>query len=173
MQAISAAGIDMSKASDAQISEAIAETYSKKWNISKAEYLKIIEMANSQPDKVEGYLRTNHPTLYQRFYAASAGVDKSQIKKEATGNERSAELFGNVTEILQQLTSAGSDYRNDMGRMQRQALAQERHTSDQGMTGEALCVLAEQLYNEWVGSADRWRSPRPPRPLRTAPSGVR
>lgn len=154
MQAISTAGIDMTKASEAQISDAIAETFSKKWNITKAEYLKIIEMANSQPDKVEAYLRTNHPTLYQRFYAANAGIDPKQVKNETSVSERSAVLFGEVTEILQQLTSAGSDYRNDMGRMQRAQQMSDRHTSDYGMTGDALSLLSEQLYNEWIASPE-------------------
>lgn len=154
MQALSEAKVDLSKASETQISDAIAETFSKKWNISKAEYLKIIEMANSQPDKVGAYLRTNHPTLYQRFYAANAGIDPKLVKNETSVSERSAVLFGEVTEILQQLTSVGADYRNDMGRMQRAQQMSERHTSDYGMTGDALSLLSEQLYNEWVASPE-------------------
>ena len=55
--------------SEAQMMDVMAGKFAAKWGVSKQEYLKIINMAQSNPKGAEAYIKSNHPDLYKRLYA--------------------------------------------------------------------------------------------------------
>lgn len=65
--------------SEAQMMDVMAGKFAAKWGISKQEYLKIINMAQSNPKGTEAYLKSNHPDLYKRLYAANAPYGNENV----------------------------------------------------------------------------------------------
>lgn len=65
--------------SEDKIMDAMAGKFAAKWGISKQEYLKIINMAQSNPKGTEAYLKSNHPDLYKRLYAANAPYGNENV----------------------------------------------------------------------------------------------
>lgn len=62
-----------------KIMDAMAGKFAAKWGISKQEYLKIINMAQKNPKGTEAYLKSNHPDLYKRLYAANAPYGNENV----------------------------------------------------------------------------------------------
>lgn len=67
------------KMSEAQMMDVMAGKFAAKWGISKQEYIKIINMAQSNPKGTEAYLKSNHPDLYKRLYAANAPYGNENV----------------------------------------------------------------------------------------------
>ena len=65
--------------SEDKIMDAMAGKFAAKWGVSKQEYLKIINMAQSNPKGTEAYLKSNHPDLYKRLYAANAPYGNENV----------------------------------------------------------------------------------------------
>lgn len=65
--------------SEDKIMDAMAGKFAAKWGISKQEYIKIINMAQSNPKGTEAYLKSNHPDLYKRLYAANAPYGNENV----------------------------------------------------------------------------------------------
>ena len=65
--------------SEDKIMDAMAGKFAAKWGVSKQEYLKIINMAQSNPKGTEAYLKSNHPSLYNRLYAANAPYGNENV----------------------------------------------------------------------------------------------
>lgn len=65
--------------SEDKIMDAMAGKFAAKWGISKQEYLKIINMAQKNPKGTEAYLKSNHPDLYKRLYAANAPYGNENV----------------------------------------------------------------------------------------------
>ena len=65
--------------SEAQMMDVMAGKFAAKWGISKQEYIKIINMAQSNPKGTEAYLKSNHPDLYKRLYAANAPYGNENV----------------------------------------------------------------------------------------------
>lgn len=65
--------------SEAQMMDVMAGKFAAKWGISKQEYLKIINMAQKNPKGTEAYLKSNHPDLYKRLYAANAPYGNENV----------------------------------------------------------------------------------------------
>lgn len=110
MQIIMSSGIDLEKASEQQIMDVVAGTISKKWGISKEEYLKIINMAQRNPKQTETYLQTNHPDLYKRLYAANYGCQMPAA--DDSNNERYGQIYEELQKQLERLTTAMNNYRH-------------------------------------------------------------
>ena len=110
MQILMSSGIDLEKASDQQIMDVVAGTISKKWGVSKDEYLKIINMAQRNPKQTETYLQTNHPDLYKRLYAANNGCQMPEANDAQ--NERYGQIYAELQTLLEQMTNAMNNYRH-------------------------------------------------------------
>jgi hypothetical protein len=65
--------------SEDKIMDAMAGKFAAKWGVSKQEYLKIINMAQSNPKGAEAYIKSNHPSLYNRLYAANAPYGNENV----------------------------------------------------------------------------------------------
>ena len=65
--------------SEDKIMDAMASKFAAKWGVSKQEYLKIINMAQSNPKGAEAYIKSNHPDLYKRLYAANAPYGNENV----------------------------------------------------------------------------------------------
>lgn len=65
--------------SEEKIMDAMAGKFAAKWGVSKQEYLKIINMAQSNPKGAEAYIKSNHPSLYNRLYAANAPYGNENV----------------------------------------------------------------------------------------------
>ena len=65
--------------SEAQMMDVMAGKFAANWGVSKQEYLKIINMAQSNPKGTEAYLKSNHPDLYKRLYAANAPYGNENV----------------------------------------------------------------------------------------------
>lgn len=62
-----------------KIMDAMAGKFAAKWGVSKQEYLKIINMAQSNPKGAEAYIKSNHPDLYKRLYAANTPYGNENV----------------------------------------------------------------------------------------------
>ena len=65
--------------SEAQMMDVMAGKFAAKWGVSKQEYLKIINMVQSNPKGAEAYIKSNHPDLYKRLYAANAPYGNENV----------------------------------------------------------------------------------------------
>lgn len=65
--------------SEAQMMDVMAGKFAAKWGVSKQEYLKIIGLAQKNEKQAEAYLKSNHPDLYNRLYAANAQYGDSNV----------------------------------------------------------------------------------------------
>ena len=68
--------------SEDKIMDAMAGKFAAKWGVSKQEYLKIINMAQSNPKGTEAYLKSNHPDLYKRLYAANTPYGNENVNAD-------------------------------------------------------------------------------------------
>lgn len=95
--------------SDEQMMDVMAGKFAAKWGISKQEYLKIIGMAQSNPKGCEAYIKSNHPDLYKRLYAANAGYNTQDIPDDPR-DERLGQIGEELAELQQQLEEPLSNY---------------------------------------------------------------
>jgi hypothetical protein len=65
-----------------KIMDAMAGKFAAKWGVSKQEYIKIINMAQKNPKGTEAYLKSNHPDLYKRLYAANAPYGNENVNAD-------------------------------------------------------------------------------------------
>jgi len=79
MMALYMSGEITENMSEAQMMDVMAGHFAAKWGISKQEYLKIMNMAQSNPKGAEAYIKSNHPDLYKRLYAANAQYGDSNV----------------------------------------------------------------------------------------------
>jgi len=68
--------------SEDKIMDAMAGKFAAKWGVSKQEYIKIINMAQSNPKGAEAYLKSNHPDLYKRLYAANSPYGNENVNAD-------------------------------------------------------------------------------------------
>lgn len=128
MMALYMSGEINERMSDAQMMDVMAGKFAAKWGVSKEEYLKIINLAQKNEKQAESYLKSNHPELYQRLYAANAGYD-AQNNSEDPRDER----FGEITAEIQ---SIGDEFNQIL-------------LADNGYN-----QLLDQLRNEWLRSTE-------------------
>lgn len=79
MMALYMSGAITEDMSEEQMMDVMAGKFAAKWGVSKQEYLKIIGMAQSNPKGAEAYIKSNHPDLYRRLYAANAPYGDSNV----------------------------------------------------------------------------------------------
>lgn len=82
MMALYMSGEITENMSDAQMMDVMAGHFAAKWGVSKQEYIKIINMAQSNPKGAEAYLKSNHPDLYKRLYAANSPYGNENVNAD-------------------------------------------------------------------------------------------
>ena len=144
MMALYMSGEINEKMSEAQMMDVMAGKFAAKWGVSKEEYLKIIGLAQKNEKQAEAYIKSNHPQLYQRLYAANAGYD-SHNETEDPRDDRFAE-------ITSQIQAISSEEYN-------QVIMAYTGTGgiggyEAGTYGVSYAQLLDQLQNEWQNSAE-------------------
>ena len=130
MMALFMSGEINDRMSEAQMMDVMAGKFAAKWGVSKDEYIKIINLAQQNEKQAEAYLKSNHPDLYQRLYAANAGYDAQNDTEDSRDNR-----FGEITAEIQ---SAGD----------------ELNQAVMAAGNNAYGLLSEQLREEWKTCAE-------------------
>ncbi len=146
--------------SDAQMMDVMAGKFAAKWGISKQEYIKIINMAQSNPKGTEAYLKSNHPDLYNRLYAANAKYGNENVN---AGDPHENE-YGELGEQLSALANEAFEFRNTNMDMTKHVQFQAHsnamlndasfaaHTV--GLPTNKLEELFVQIINDWRTSSE-------------------
>ena len=146
--------------SDAQMMDVMAGKFAAKWGISKQEYIKIINMAQSNPKGTEAYLKSNHPDLYNRLYAANAKYGNQNVN---VGDPHENE-YGELGEQLSALANEAFEFRNTNMDMTKHVQFQAHsnamlndasfaaHTV--GLPTNKLEELFVQIINDWRTSSE-------------------
>ena len=140
MMALYMSGEINEKMSEAQMMDVMAGKFAAKWGVSKEEYLKIINLAQKNEKQAEAYMKTNHPQLYQRLYAANAGYD-TQNESDDPRDARFGEITAEIQAIGEEFNGALSAYTGSgIGNAQ--------------TYGNAFGKLMDQLRDEWQNSPE-------------------
>ena len=143
------------KMSEAQMMDVMAGKFAAKWGISKQEYIKIINMAQSNPKGTEAYLKSNHPDLYNRLYAANAQFGNENVN---AGDPHENE-YGALGEQLSALANEAFEFKNDnmdmMKHVQFQAHINSADLMHMGV-GAALGLPTNELEDLYAQIIDGW-----------------
>jgi len=141
--------------SEAQMMDVMAGKFAAKWGVSKQEYLKIINMAQSNPKGAEAYIKSNHPDLYKRLYAANAPYGDSNVN---AGDPHENE-YGALGEQLSDLANEAFEFRNkNMDRIKSLDHTAHINSADLMHTGigEALGLPTNKLQDLFAQIIDGW-----------------
>lgn len=127
--------------SDEQMMDVMAAKNAQKWGISKQEYIKIINMSQTNPKQAEAYLKASHPQLYQRLYAANAGYDAREVADDPR-DARFAAIGEELVSLQEQMMNAINKYGNGV------------NYANPGVCGRAIDRLMDDLRAEWPKSAE-------------------
>lgn len=125
--------------SEAQMMDVMAGKFAAKWGISKQEYIKIINMAQSNPKGTEAYLKSNHPDLYKRLYAANAPYGNENVNADDPRKLEFDRINDGLLKAQDDLQAAREAYGDD--------LTSYNGTSKYGK-------LLEQMEKEWDNSPE-------------------
>ena len=141
--------------SEAQMMDVMAEKFAAKWGISKQEYIKIINMAQTNPKGTEAYLKSNHPSLYNRLYAANAQFGNENVN---AGDPHENE-YGALGEQLSALANEAFDFRNNnmdmVKHVQHNAHINSADLMHMGV-GAALGLPTNELEDLYAQIIDGW-----------------
>jgi hypothetical protein len=143
------------KMSEAQMMDVMAGKFAAKWGISKQEYIKIINMAQTNPKGTEAYLKSNHPSLYNRLYAANAQFGNENVN---AGDPHENE-YGALGEQLSALANEAFDFRNNnmdmVKHVQHNAHINSADLMHMGV-GAALGLPTNELEDLYAQIIDGW-----------------
>ena len=143
------------KMSDEQMMDVMAGKFAAKWGISKQEYIKIINMAQTNPKGTEAYLKSNHPSLYNRLYAANAQFGNENVN---AGDPHENE-YGALGEQLSALANEAFDFRNNnmdmVKHVQHNAHINSADLMHMGV-GAALGLPTNELEDLYAQIIDGW-----------------
>jgi len=141
--------------SEAQMMDVMAGKFAAKWGVSKQEYLKIINMAQSNPKGTEAYLKSNHPDLYNRLYAANAKYGNQNVN---VGDPHENE-YGELGEKLSDLANEAFEFKNKnmdmMKHMDHKAHINSADLLHMGL-GDALGLPTNKLEDLFAQIIDGW-----------------
>ena len=142
MMALYMSGEINERMSEKQMMDVMAGKFAAKWGVSKEEYLKIINLAQKNEKQAEAYIKSNHPQLYQRLYAANAGYDSHNDTEDSRDTR-----FGEITEEIQ---SAGEEFNQILVTYTGIGVG----TYEAGTYGISYSQLLDKLRSEWQNSAE-------------------
>lgn len=140
MMALYMSGEINERMSDKQMMDIMAGKFAAKWGVSKEEYLKIINMAQKNEKQAEAYIKSNHPQLYQRLYAANAGYDSHNETDDPRDNR-----FGEITAEIQ---AVGEEFNQALWAYTGSGIGNAQ------TYGIAFGKLMDQLRDEWQNSPE-------------------
>ena len=140
MMALYMSGEINEKMSEAQMMDVMAGKFAAKWGVSKEEYLKIINLAQKNEKQAEAYIKSNHPDLYQRLYAANAGYDSHNETDDPRDNR-----FGEITAEIQ---AVGEEFNQALWAYTGSGIGNAQ------TYGNAFGKLMDQLRDEWQNSPE-------------------
>ena len=140
MMALYMSGEINEKMSEAQMMDVMAGKFAAKWGVSKEEYLKIINLAQKNEKQAEAYIKSNHPQLYQRLYAANAGYDTQNESDDPRDNR-----FGEITAEIQ---AVGEEFNQALWAYTGSGIGNAQ------TYGIAFGKLMDQLRDEWQNSPE-------------------
>lgn len=140
MMALYMSGEINERMSDKQMMDVMAGKFAAKWGVSKEEYLKIINMAQKNEKQAEAYIKSNHPQLYQRLYAANAGYDSHNDTEDPRDNR-----FGEITAEIQ---AVGEEFNQALWAYTGSGIGNAQ------TYGIAFGKLMDQLRDEWQNSPE-------------------
>jgi hypothetical protein len=122
-----------------KIMDAMAGKFAAKWGVSKQEYLKIINMAQKNPKGTEAYLKSNHPDLYKRLYAANTPYGNENVNADDPRKPEFDRINDGLLKAQDDLQAAREAYGDDL-------------TSYNGTAKYGK--LLEQMEKEWDNSPE-------------------
>jgi len=122
-----------------KIMDAMAGKFAAKWGVSKQEYLKIMNMAQKNPKGTEAYLKSNHPDLYKRLYAANTPYGNENVNADDPRKPEFDRINDGLLKAQDDLQAAREAYGDD--------LTSYNGTSKYGK-------LLEQMEKEWDNSPE-------------------
>ena len=125
-----------------KIMDAMAGKFAAKWGVSKQEYLKIMNMAQKNPKGTEAYLKSNHPDLYNRLYAANAPYGKENVNVGDPHENK----YGALGEQLSALANEAFEFRNNNMHM--------GVGTALGLPTNKLVDLYTQIIDGWPASSE-------------------
>lgn len=125
--------------SEEKIMNAMAGKFAAKWGVSKQEYLKIINMAQKNPKGTEAYLKSNHPDLYKRLYAANTPYGNENVHADDPRKPEFDRINDGLLKAQDDLQAAREAYGDDL-------------TSYNGTAKYGK--LLEQMEKEWDNSPE-------------------
>lgn len=140
MMALYMSGKITENMSDEQMMDVMAGEFAAKWGVSKQEYLKIMGMANSNPKAAEAYIKSNHPDLYKRLYAANAGYNTQEVADDPR-DKRFGEIGEALTKAMEELVAITDEYT-------------KIQVNNGSVVRGKFDALFEQLYAEWPKSSE-------------------
>ncbi len=145
------------KMSEAQMMDVMAGKFAAKWGISKQEYIKIINMAQSNPKGTEAYLKSNHPSLYNRLYAANAKYGNQNVN---VGDPHENE-YGELGEQLSALANEAFEFKNDNMDMTKHVQFQAHSNAmlnDASFAAHTVGLPTNKLEELFVQIIEGWRA---------------
>lgn len=125
--------------SEDKIMDVMAGKFASKWGVSKQEYIKIINMAQKNPKGTEAYLKSNHPDLYNRLYAANAPYGNENVHPDDPRQPEFDRINDELLKAQDDLNAALTSYGNN--------LINTGGVSEYGK-------LFEQMDKEWSNSPE-------------------
>ena len=125
--------------SEAQMMDVMAGKFAAKWGISKQEYIKIINMAQSNPKGTEAYLKSNHPDLYKRLYAANAPYGNENVHADDPRKPEFDRINDELLKAQDDLQEARVAYGENLQHSQ---------------THSKYITIYEQMQKEWDNSPE-------------------
>ena len=159
MQIVMASGVNMETATEAEMMDVVAVAMAKKWEVPKQDAIKIMDLAQRNPEKAEEYIRKNHPALYQRFYAANLqGAGVADVKDDPN-QDKLGELQEQLNALQQEILRANEEYAKSQQTIARAASELEEYLGGSDLIGFDLVgfdmiLLQEQLFREWMDSEE-------------------
>ena len=145
------------KMSDEQMMDVMAGKFAAKWGISKQEYIKIINMAQSNPKGTEAYLKSNHPDLYNRLYAANAPFGNENVN---AGDPHENE-YGALGEQLSALANEAFEFKNNNMDMMRHVQFQANSNAmlnDASFAAHSVGLPTNKLEDLFAQIIDGWHT---------------
>ena len=127
------------KMSEAQMMDVMAGKFAAKWGISKQEYIKIINMAQTNPKGTEAYLKSNHPSLYNRLYAANAQFGNENVNADDPRKPEFDRINDGLLKAQDDLQEARVAYGENLQFSQ---------------THSKYITIYEQMQKEWDNSSE-------------------
>ena len=139
MMALYMSGEITENMSEAQMMDVMAGHFAAKWGVSKQEYIKIINMAQKNEKQAEAYLKSNHPDLYNRLYAANVQYGDSNVHPDDPRTPAFDRISEELMKAQENLTEVINAYGNN--------------TIYTGGVPE-YTVLFQQMEKEWNNSPE-------------------